>query len=247
MRRDTPSWRARSRVDGMRAPAWSAPSRIARRSPSSIWEPSVPGPSRRTSSSSSTAWLVSTGLTLCCESGSGLCTSSPYHRGMLSTVFALSIVARLPLPMLSIGLLVHTEHLTGSFAAAGVVTAVFAGALGVGGPLLGRAVDRRGHTAVLLSSTAVAGAALVATAALPAGVPAAAPLALAVLLGVSVPPVGACLRTLLPGLAGNGSLEAAYATESTANELTFIAGPPLVLLAGAAWSTGAALVAAAAL
>ena len=47
---------------------------------------------------------------------------------MFSTVFALSIVARLPLPMLSIGLLVHTEHLTGSFAVAGVVTAVFAGA-----------------------------------------------------------------------------------------------------------------------
>jgi MFS family permease len=166
---------------------------------------------------------------------------------MFSTVFGLSIIARLPLPMLSIGLLVHTEHLTGSFAVAGVVTAVFAGALGLGGPLLGRVVDRRGHTAVLLPSSAVAGASLVAIAVLPEGVSAAAPLALAVVLGVSVPPVGACLRTLLPGLVGNGSLEAAYATESTANELTFIAGPPLVLLAGAAWSTGAALVVAAVL
>ena len=166
---------------------------------------------------------------------------------MFSTVFGLSIVARLPLPMLSIGLLVHTEHLTGSFAVAGVVTAVFAGALGLGGPLLGRVVDRRGHAAVLLPSSVVAGAALVAVALLPEGVPAAAPLALAALLGVSVPPVGACLRTLLPGLVGDGSLEAAYATESTANELTFIAGPPLVLLAGAAWSTGAALAAAAVL
>ncbi|HEX5619055.1 MAG TPA: hypothetical protein VFX51_11580 [Solirubrobacteraceae bacterium] len=166
---------------------------------------------------------------------------------MFSTVFALSIIARLPLPMLSIGLLVHTEHLTGSFAVAGVVTAVFAGALGLGGPLLGRVVDRRGHTAVLLPSAIVAGAALVSIALLPAGVPAAGPIALAAVLGVTVPPVGACLRTLLPGLVGNGSLEAAYATESTANELTFIAGPPLVLLAGAAWSTGAALVAAAVL
>jgi MFS family permease len=166
---------------------------------------------------------------------------------MFSTVFGLAIIARLPLPMLSIGLLVHTEHLTGSFAVAGVVTAVFAGALGLGGPLLGRVVDRRGHTAVLLPSSAVAGASLVAIAVLPEGASAAAPLALAVVLGVSVPPVGACLRTLLPGLVGNGSLEAAYATESTANELTFIAGPPLVLLAGAAWSTGAALVVAAVL
>jgi MFS family permease len=164
---------------------------------------------------------------------------------MFSTVFGLSIVARLPLPMLSIGLLVHTERLTGSFAVAGVVTAVFAGALGLGGPLLGRVVDRRGHAAVLLPSSVIAAAALVAVALLPEGVPAAAPIALAALLGVSVPPVGACLRTLLPGLVGDGSLEAAYATESTVNELTFIAGPPLVLLVGAAWSTGAALVAAA--
>ena len=34
-------------------------------------------------------------------------------------VFAISIVARLPMTMLSIGLLVHAHHLTGSFAAAG--------------------------------------------------------------------------------------------------------------------------------
>ena len=37
-----------------------------------------------------------------------------------------SIVARLPLAMLSIGLLVHAEHLTGSFAAAGRVTGAYA-------------------------------------------------------------------------------------------------------------------------
>ena len=54
-------------------------------------------------------------------------------------LFVISIVARLPLAMLSIGLVVHAQHLTGSFAAAGVVTGVYAIALGIGGPLLGRA------------------------------------------------------------------------------------------------------------
>ena len=53
--------------------------------------------------------------------------------------------------MLSIGLLVHAQHLTGSFAAAGVVTGVYAIALGVGGPLLGQLVDRRGQTLVLVA------------------------------------------------------------------------------------------------
>src|SRR5256885_75991 len=42
-------------------------------------------------------------------------TTSPEARRLL----ALSIVARLPAPMLSIGLLVHAARLTGSFAAAG--------------------------------------------------------------------------------------------------------------------------------
>jgi MFS family permease len=171
---------------------------------------------------------------------------------MLSTrsarhVFGLSIVARLPLPMLSIGLLVHAERLTGSFAAAGFVAAVFAGSLGVGGPLLGRLADRHGQASVLLPSSVAAGAALAVTAALPAGVPLAVLAALAAALGLTVPPVGACLRALLPGLVRDDAVDAAYATEATAVELTFIAGPPLVLLVGAAWSTGAALAAAAVL
>jgi MFS family permease len=166
---------------------------------------------------------------------------------MFSTVLSLSIIARLPLPMLSIGLLVHAERLTGSFAAAGVVSAVYAAALGVGGPMLGRVADRRGHAPVLLPAALLAGAALAATAGLPVGAPLPALIALAAVLGLSVPPVGASLRTLLPGLVDKDAVQAAYATEATAVELTFVAGPPLVLLAGAAWSTGVALAAAGAL
>src|SRR5262245_59051285 len=56
-------------------------------------------------------------------------------------LFSISIVARLPLATLSIALLVHAQRLTGSFGAAGVVTAAYAIALGVGGPLLGWLVD----------------------------------------------------------------------------------------------------------
>jgi MFS family permease len=87
----------------------------------------------------------------------------------LRRLFATSILARLPLAMLSIGLLVHAQYLTGSFAAAGVVTGVYAIALGVGGPLLGQFVDRRGQTSVLLASATVAAALLVAIAVQPVG------------------------------------------------------------------------------
>jgi MFS family permease len=125
---------------------------------------------------------------------------------------------------------------------AGVVTGAFAVSLGVGGPLLGRVVDRRGQTVVLVASALVAGATLAATAVLPVGTPAAAVVALAAVLGLATPPVGACMRTLFPTLLSDPeAIRAAYAAEAAYTELTWIGGPPLVLLVGAALSTGAAL------
>ena len=162
----------------------------------------------------------------------------------LRRMFVTSILARLPLAMLSIGLLVHAQHLTGSFAAAGAVTGVYAAALGVGGPVLGRLVDRRGQTSVLLVSATVAAALLVAIAVQPVGASLAVLLVLAAGIGFAEPPVGACLRTQLPALLPDpGAVRAAYALEASVVELTFIFGPPLALCIGALWSTGAALAA----
>src|ERR1700733_9299728 len=162
----------------------------------------------------------------------------------LRRLFATSILARLPLEMLSIGLLVHTQHLTGSFAAAGVVTGVYAIALGVGGPLLGRLVARRGRTSVLLPSGTVAAARLITIGVQPVGAPLALLVALAAGIGLSEPPIGACLRAQLPAVLSDPSaVRAAYALEASVVELTFIFGPPLALCVGALWSTGAALAA----
>jgi MFS family permease len=159
-------------------------------------------------------------------------------------LFALSLVARLPLTMFSVGLLVHAAHLTGSFGSAGLVTGAYAVALGVGGPLLGQLVDRRGQTAVLVASAAAAVPLVGAVALLPAGAPLPAIVALAAGIGLATPPVGACVRTLFPSLLDDSAaLRGAYAAEASASELTWIAGPPLALGLGALWSTGAALAA----
>ena len=165
-------------------------------------------------------------------------TTSPARR-----LLALSVLARLPLAMLSIGWLVHVEGLTHSFATAGLVAGALAVAQGIGGPLLGRIADRRGQTAVLAGSAVVAGTALAAGASLPAGTPAPVLVAVAAVLGLATPPVGACMRALLPGLIADAEqLRRAYTIDATAVELTWAAGPPLVLLGGAVASTGAALV-----
>ena len=157
-------------------------------------------------------------------------------------VHVLSIVARVPLAMLSIGVLVHALHLTGSFAAAGVVSGAYAGALGVGAPLLGRIVDRRGQTAVLLAAAGTCMAALGVLAGLPRGAPIASILPLAVLAGLTTPPVGACLRGLVPQLLPDpAAARRVYALDATAVELTWISGPPLALGLAALWSTAIAI------
>jgi MFS family permease len=175
------------------------------------------------------------------RAGSGLAGS---EAGVL---LGASVLARLPLAMVSIALLVHVHHLTGSFAPAGLVTGAYAAAEAVGAPLLGRLVDRFGQTLVLLASAAAAAVLLAVVGLLPRETSAIVLVALAALIGLATPPLGACVRTLLPGVVdGDDALRAAYAIESSALELTFIAGPPLALAVGAVWSTGASLVAAAA-
>jgi predicted MFS family arabinose efflux permease len=168
-------------------------------------------------------------------------SSTPGARRLLF----ISVVARLPLTMLSIGLLVHAEHISGSIAAAGVVAAAYAVSLGVGGPLLGALVDRRGQTAVLGASALAAAVVLVALALLPAGTPLGLLVVLTLLAGLATPPVAACVRALFPELLDDADVRAAYAVDASAVELTWIAGPPLALGLGVLWSTGGALIVAA--
>jgi len=159
-------------------------------------------------------------------------------------LMGVSVLARLPLTMFSIGLLVHARHLTGSFAAAGLVAGANAVALGAGAPVLARVADRRGQTAVLLSSASAAAVFLIVIASLPVGAPLPLLVALAAAIGLASPPMSACIRAILPGLVRDPeAARAAFALDATALELTWISGPPLVLGLGALWSTGGALLA----
>jgi MFS family permease len=170
-----------------------------------------------------------------------LCSGVFAAPGALALVW-ISIAARLPVAMRSILLLVHTQRLTGSFAAAGVVGAAYTVGRGAGGPLLGKLVDRRGHTTILVSTAIASGLLLGSIAALPAGSPLFVLIAVAAAIGFVTPPVNGCLRALLPSVVRDADkLPAAYAFESTAMELTFIFGPPLALGLAAVFSTGAAL------
>jgi predicted MFS family arabinose efflux permease len=164
------------------------------------------------------------------------------HPGVVR-LFALNVLARLPGAASGVLLVVHAHALTGSYAAAGAVAAANALAVAGSSPILGGLVDRRGQTGVLLWSGLVGGLAYVALALLPHAAPLAALVALAAVAGLAQPPLGACLRTLW-GQVLDGDREAinaAFAVEAAAMELTYILGPAGFLVLAALTSSGLAI------
>jgi MFS family permease len=148
-------------------------------------------------------------------------------------VLLLSLLARLPVAMVPLGLVLLIRAERGSFAAAGLVAGAFAVGTAAGSPAWGRAMDARGQSA-LLAAGSVTGAVLVAALALLPGT--AAPLALltgvALLAGCALPPVTPAARSAWRSLLGESAdLRAALALDAAAVEMLFVGGPVLVGLA----------------
>jgi MFS family permease len=155
-----------------------------------------------------------------------------------------SVLARLPLGMASLAIVLLVRERTGSFAAAGAAVGAFALAGAATTPVLGALVDRVGRRAVLIPSAtaqALLLGALVAAAL--AGATAPVLIAVAGAAGACLPPVAACLRVLWPVIAPDPELrEAAYSLDAVAQELIWTTGPVLVALLVAvgspAWAVG---------
>jgi MFS family permease len=153
------------------------------------------------------------------------------------------LLARLPMGMVGLALLLLVRESGGSYGAAGAVSGAYFVATAVGAPIAGRLVDRRGQARILRRRAVIFPALLGGVCALAA---LDAPLALvgaaAAAAGALMPPVGSSLRALWPRMFSDGKLRAAaYALEASLQEITFIAGPLLVALLTAAASPALAL------
>jgi MFS family permease len=158
-------------------------------------------------------------------------------------LFVSSMVGRTPAAAIGLVIVLRTKELTGSFAAAGVASGASALASAVCSPALGRLVDRRGQTVVLVAGALVSALALGVFALLRPGASLVAILPCAVVAGAVLPPLGACLRTLWPALLGSAErVHSAFAFESAVLEMTYIAGPVLIAGAIGAWSLAASAV-----
>jgi MFS family permease len=148
-----------------------------------------------------------------------------------------SLLGRLPYSAVGLLLILRVRGMGGSYAEGGAVVAAFALGLAVGSPLVGRMVDRRGQTLVLMCCAVAASLPLVAIAFVPDATPIAIVGALAALSGLLHPPLSGCMRALWSTLVRDpDARHAAFSLEASALEVTFIVGP-VVLVGGLAVAT----------
>ena len=151
-----------------------------------------------------------------------------------------SFLARLPITVVPVSVLAAVTAGTGSVAVGGLAAAAAAVGEAVGGPGLGALADRLSHSGgqrpVLLVASAVHVAALVGIALGAASLPVPVLLAVTLVAGLALPPVGAFSRARwmrrTPEL-----VPTAMAGESAADEVAYVMGPALAGLVALAGST----------
>ena len=155
-------------------------------------------------------------------------------------------LVRLGQAMLGLGSVLLLVQLGRSYAAAGLVAGAIAIAQGAVGPPVSRLVDVHGQRTILLPQIVVhaaAGAGLVAAAL--TGTPTWLLVAVALVVGASLPQAGALARARWTALLRDRSqLERALAVESLIEEAVFVVGPVLVTFLATGVAPAAGLLAA---
>lgn len=141
------------------------------------------------------------------------------------------IIGRLPIAMVPLAMLLLIQARTGSFAAAGIASGIYAVATAAVAPVLGRVADRFGPRPVLLS-TGILYPLLISglLAAIELGAPLGLIYVTAGFAGGAVPLLSSSLRMFWMRLAGGDEAvrQSAYALESVAVETVFVGGPVVV-------------------
>ena len=141
-----------------------------------------------------------------------------------------AFVARMPISMLGLGVVLLVVSETGRYGRAGALSATFALAEAAGAPLVSRLVDQRGQSTVLVPAVAVHLVALTAFIVLAsADGPLWTQFLTAAVAGLTLPSMGSLVRARWGFVLGDDPrLHTAYAYESVLDELIFVVGPLLV-------------------
>ena len=157
---------------------------------------------------------------------------------------ATAFIARLPISIETLGIVLLVTGLSKSYGLAGALSATFTIANGLFAIVQGRVLDRFGQSRVLpIASTlfAIGIVGLIAT--LESDAPDALAYLCAALAGASYPPVGSVVRARWSYvLAGRpAEVQTAYALESVIDEFIFIVGPTVATVLATQWHPWSAL------
>ena len=174
------------------------------------------------------------------------------YRDVLSIPGALAfsgsgLVARLPISMLGIGIVLLVAGRTGAYATAGAVAATFAVVQAVAAPQVARLVDRFGQARVMRPAVCLhAAGVLLLVGCVEAQAPVWTLFPAAMVAGLSMGSIGALVRARWNAVLGEGRLlHTAFSLESVFDELVFVIGPVLVTLLATQVAPPAGLLAAA--
>lgn len=164
----------------------------------------------------------------------------------MASLLGVSLLARTAITSAVIALMMHVVlGLHMNYAAAGGVAATLTAGLALGGPLLGHLIDRRGPRTVLLVTAVAQVVFWLSVPTLPYGTL----LVAAFAGGLLMVPAQSVTRQAIAAMTTGGQRQAAFALESVQGELSYMVGPPIVILFAAkaspgavTWGVGAALV-----
>jgi MFS family permease len=153
------------------------------------------------------------------------------------------LVARLPISMVGLGIVLLVEARTGSYGLAGTVSAAFVLAEAAFAVLHGRWVDAFGQSRVLPLAISVFGAGLaLMMLAVEQGWPRPWTYVFAMVAGAALPQVGASVRTRWSHLLDDpGEVQTAFALEAVLDEVVFVVGPVVVTVLATSWHPVAGL------
>lgn len=149
------------------------------------------------------------------------------RRPQVARLLFSALAGRLPNGMVPLALVLFARDTGSGYGRAGLLTAAYSLGCCLGGPALSRVMDLRGQRPALVLGGVVSSLAL---AVLP-WVPSGGALVVALVAGLSTPPLEPALRTLWPSVLSPRQVPSAFALDAAAQELIFVLGPLAVLLA----------------
>ena len=139
---------------------------------------------------------------------------------------AAQLTARFPNGMISLGILLHIEHVTGSYGAAGLVLAATSVGQAASGPVTSRWMGIWGMRRVLTITLVVCSLAITALALVETIVPMY--MALGLIAGLAWPPVQSAVRTIYPKMVNSRQLTPLFSFDASLQEVIWIVAPVVI-------------------